>query len=293
MQPFFEQVGIPEGKSWLLFDRQLPEFPFNWHYHPEFELTLTLNSRGMRFVGDSIEPYDDGDLVLLAPNVPHAWQSAALTGGVPGPGNRHQALVCWFGAEWARQVTQLMPELIPVAALLDRARRGLAFGAATSDRLRDRMLALRNLPDMERVLELQAILAQLARAPDARPLAGGEIVVSQIPRDRERMQRVLDWLHGHYRDPLRLAPLCDLANLTESQLQRIFKRATRMSISQYVNQLRLGQACQLLVRTDRSMGLIATDCGFSDAAHFARQFRAHRGMTPSSYRTGFRRAIGQ
>ncbi|MDN5568985.1 MAG: hypothetical protein L0G27_09640, partial [Paracoccus sp. (in: a-proteobacteria)] len=67
MQPFFEQVGIPEGRSWLLFDRQLTEFPFNWHYHPEFELTLTLNSRGMRFVGDSVEPYADGDLVLLAP----------------------------------------------------------------------------------------------------------------------------------------------------------------------------------------------------------------------------------
>ncbi len=105
------------------------------------------------------------------------------------------------------------------------------------------------------------------------------------------MQRVLDWLHLHYREPLRLAPLCDRANLTESQLQRVFKRATRMSISQYVNQLRLGQACQLLVRTDRSMALIATDCGFSDAAHFARQFRAARSTTPSRYRAMFRHAM--
>lgn len=291
MQPFFEQVGIPQDRSWLLYDRQLAEFPFNWHYHPEYELTLTLNSRGMRFVGDSVEPYGDGDLVLLAPNVPHAWQSGAVIAGHPGPGNLHRALVCWFDGAWAMRLTELIPELAPVAALLDRARRGLAFGQATSDRLRDRMLAMPDLPEMERAIEMQAILGQLARAPDARPLAAGEIVVSQIPRDRDRMQRVLDWLHLHYREPLRLAPLCDRANLTESQLQRVFKRATRMSISQYVNQLRLGQACQLLVRTDRSMALIATDCGFSDAAHFARQFRAARSTTPSRYRAMFRHAM--
>lgn len=288
MQPFFEQVGIPEGRSWLLFDRQLPEFPFNWHYHPEFELTLTLNSRGMRFVGDSIEPYANGDLVLLAPNVPHAWQSGALD----GPRDKHQALVCWFASDWAQRLIGVVPELAPVAGLLQRARRGLAFGAQTSDALRDRMLGLCDLSDLDRVLELQAILAHLSRAPDARPLAAGEIVVSQIPRDRDRMARVLNRLHDHYHEPLRLAPLCELANLTESQLQRVFKRATRMSISQYINQLRLGRACQLLVQTDRSMGLIATDCGFSDAAHFARQFKAARHVTPSAYRTSFRRAIG-
>ncbi|WP_212744130.1 hypothetical protein [Ramlibacter sp. 2FC] len=67
---------MPTDRSWLLFDRQLPDFPFNWHYHPEFELTLTLNSEGMRFVGDHIESYGDGDLVLVGPNLPHAWPRA-------------------------------------------------------------------------------------------------------------------------------------------------------------------------------------------------------------------------
>ena len=77
MRPLFEKVTVPEGASWALLDRRLDDgIPFQWHYHPEFELTLTLNSRGQRYIGDSIATYDDGDLVLLGPNLPHTWCSA-------------------------------------------------------------------------------------------------------------------------------------------------------------------------------------------------------------------------
>ena len=109
-----------------------------------------------------------------------------------------------------------------------------------------------------------------------------------MPRDRARMQKVLDHLHAHYDEPVRLAPLCDLVHLTESQLQRIFKRSARMSISAYVLQLRLGRACQMLMQTDSPVGLIATECGFSDAADFARRFRNARNMTPTAFRTAIR-----
>ena len=77
MRPLFEKVTVPPGASWALLDRRLDDgIPFQWHYHPEFELTLTLNSRGQRYIGDSIAPYGDGDLVLLGPNLPHTWNSA-------------------------------------------------------------------------------------------------------------------------------------------------------------------------------------------------------------------------
>lgn len=71
------------------------------------------------------------------------------------------------------------------------------------------------------------------------------------------MQKVLDYLHSHYDQPVRLKPLCDLVHLTESQLQRVFKRSARMSTSDYVLQLRLGQACQMLVQIDVAVGRIA------------------------------------
>ena len=66
MKPLLEKVRPADGASWAWLDRRLDdELPFQWHHHPEFELTLTLNSVGQRFIGDHIGEYGDGDLVLV------------------------------------------------------------------------------------------------------------------------------------------------------------------------------------------------------------------------------------
>ena len=102
MKPFLEKIHKPPGASWSMLNRRLRDgIPFQWHHHPEFELTLTLNSRGLRFIGDHVGEYDDGDLVLLGPNLPHTWASReAVRAGEP-----HVALVLWFDLEWAQRVT--------------------------------------------------------------------------------------------------------------------------------------------------------------------------------------------
>jgi len=71
-------------------------------------------------------------------------------------------------------------------------------------------------------------------------------------------------------------------HLTESQLQRVVRRSARMPISAYVRQLRLGRACQMLVQTDIAVGRIVSDCGFCDAADFARRFRKSRFVSPTA-----------
>ena len=65
MKPQFERVTFPKGCSFRVYNRRVPEIPFEWHHHPEYELTLTLNSRGWRFIGDHIGKYEAPDLVLV------------------------------------------------------------------------------------------------------------------------------------------------------------------------------------------------------------------------------------
>lgn len=283
MQPWFERVSVPPDRSWLLFDRRLPAFPFNWHYHPEFELTLTLGSRGMRFVGDHAERYDDGDLALLGPDLPHAWESDAAL----APGGEHRAIVCWFTRQWIEGMIGLMPELARLRPMLGAAGRGLAFGSGARAAARAALTALVALPAERQALALLGVLLDLAEDDERRTLAAGEMAIGEAPRDRVRMERVLAWLHAHYAEPLRLAPLTEITHLSESQLQRMFRRGARQSLSAYVTQLRIGQACRLLVQTDRSVGAIAAETGFSDAAHFARHFRAAKGTTATRYRAAF------
>src|SRR5438445_12575984 len=76
VKPYLEKVTVADDSSWSMI--RVPRdhgIPFEWHHHPEYELTLTINSRGNRFIGDHVGTYDDGDLVLLGPSLPHTWSS--------------------------------------------------------------------------------------------------------------------------------------------------------------------------------------------------------------------------
>ncbi|BCG04285.1 AraC family transcriptional regulator (plasmid) [Paraburkholderia sp. PGU19] len=283
MQPWFEKVTVPDGQSWTLFDRRLPAFPFNWHYHPEFELTLTLNSVGERFIGDHVAHYGDGDLILVGPNLPHAWQSrTTLCADQP-----HRALVVWFSESWAHGLTRHYAELAMLDTLLARAARGLSFSDAIRDAVRFRLLALVDAAPPSRWLGLVDILLMLAGDAGSQPLSLRGFVPQENAHDRARLERVLTHLHEHYAQPVRLSVLASLAAMSESQLQRFFKRCTRMTVSDYLAQLRIGHACALLLDRNRPIALIAEQAGYSQPSYFARQFRAVKGMTPMEFRRRF------
>src|ERR1700759_5748625 len=75
----FENVPTDVGTSFKVRQFEWPRFPFNWHYHPEVELPLIVHGRGLRFVGDSVERFGDGDLCLFGSNTPHCWASEKET----------------------------------------------------------------------------------------------------------------------------------------------------------------------------------------------------------------------
>lgn len=282
MKPYLEKVQRPAGASWAWLDRQLDDgIPFQWHHHPEFELTMTLNSRGQRFIGDHIGSYDDGDLVLIGPNLPHTWVSRERI--AEGP---HVAQVMWFHPDWATALGATLTELKPVTALLARANRAVTFSQAVCREARGRITALFARPPEERVLPLLDLLQLLATDTNAVPLASAPATLP-ASGDRTRIDRVLDHIHLHYADGLSLPALADVAALSVSGLHRLFRRHTQQTITGYVTALRIGEACALLSGTARPIAHIATDVGYDSLANFNRQFRALKGMTPRDYRNRF------
>jgi AraC-like DNA-binding protein len=286
VRPLFEKVAVPPGASWTLLNRRLEDgIPFQWHYHPEFELTLTLNSRGQRYIGDSVAPYDDGDLVLLGPNLPHTWCSAERI----SPVDPHVALVMWFTQGWADGVTAALAEMRPVAPMLTRAGRGVAFSRGAAEAARPLIEALPALPPPERLLRLMEVLALLVRDEAwsfiAGPAAARERIASP---DQARIERVLDHIHAHYRERISVETLAGVAALSPSGFHRLFRRHTRLTLGDYVAELRIGQACALLVNTDSPIAWIAEEVGYRNLASFNRTFRALKQTTPRAFRRGFR-----
>ena len=282
MKPQFEQVTVPAGESWCLLWRALPELPFLWHYHPEFELTLTLNARGQRYVGDSLEDFTSGDLVLTGPNQPHTWAATdRLDATQP-----MLAVVIWFSVDWLDRALIGWPELGALRKLSVDAGRGLKFSAAARDQVQPLLLSLRDLDPALRLPVLLQILTLLARDPAALTLAthsflpAGDLVAG-------RMAKMLNRLHAHPEAPISAQQLADEVAMSVGAFHRFFKRHTGMTMLDYVAQLRVGLACQLLINTTRPIKVIASDVGYSTLAHFNRQFLERKKIRPRAFRASY------
>jgi AraC-like DNA-binding protein len=283
MKPFLERLRPEPGASWAMLDRRLDAgIPFQWHHHPEYELTLTLNSRGERFIGDHIGPYGDGDLVLVGPNLPHTWRSASrLDEAKP-----HRALVMWFLPGWAEVLSASFVELHGIRAMLERGAGGLAFSPATARSARPLIEALFAAPRDERLLALFRVLNMLSKDIAAAPLASRALVPSADP-DRGRIDRVLDHIHLNYAGDLSIDMLADVAALSPSGLHRLFRRHMGMAVSDYLIRMRIGEACALLTATQKPIAHIAGEVGYRALANFNRQFLSLKTLTPRAYRSRF------
>lgn len=284
MKPQFEHVTIPEGCSIRVLNRRVPNIPFEWHHHPECELTLTLNSRGMRFIADHIGAYDSHDLVLSPSNMPHTWASSeAIDETAP-----HVAIVVWFTEAWGLQVAAACPEYASLPRLLRRASRGLSFPASAGRMMESRLPGLLSSSARERLRAALDVLVELADT-DAEPLATApQKAVAANVDESAQLNRVLDLLHRRFAEPIRMRDLCEAGNLSERSLHRLFVRHVGENVTDYLGRLRIGRACMFLVETDRPIGVIAAETGFPNLSNFNRRFKALRGMSPKEFRLQYR-----
>lgn len=283
MKPFLEALPWCHDSSLAMLDRRLEaEIPFQWHHHPQFELTLTTNSRGQRFIGTDVAPYAEDDLVLVGPNLPHTWVSE----GKRHEAAPHHAQVIWFDPGWAETLGQTLVEFAAVGRLARRGQGSLAFAAETGRALRPAFDRFFGAAPRDRLIIFLDIICALEAVTDARVLTQN----AGVPRaeSRTRIDRVLAHLHEHFARPIPLEELADIAALSVSGLHRMFRRQTGQTISRYLIGLRLGAACAMLSGSDRPIAHVADAVGYNAQANFNRQFKTVRGMTPRAYRAHFR-----
>jgi AraC-like DNA-binding protein len=283
MRPLFEQVHVPLGNSFALLWRELPEIPFEWHYHPEYELTLTLNARGQRYVGDHLGAFESGDLVLLGPNLAHTWSARErINTGAP-----MLAVVVWFGERWLQELVRVLPELASLQKLAHSAQAGYQFSAATAARVQADLVSLQALTPADRLPVLLRVVLALGQERHGTQLSQ-QHAAPQTDAGRERLAKVMAHIHAHWQSPPPVAELAALASLSAGAFHRFFKRHTGRTVVDYIAQLRIGQACQRLIETERPIGLIAAEAGYLNLAHFNRQFKKLRGLTPRELRAKYR-----
>ncbi|MBL9217021.1 MAG: AraC family transcriptional regulator [Opitutaceae bacterium] len=284
MQARFEKIPPGQDRSFHLAERRVPRFDAPWHFHQEFELTLIVESQGWRFVGDSIERFSGGDLVLLGPNLPHFWRNEGRTPCA-------HSIVIQFRADWLGPAFWDAPEMRRARRLLARAGRGLVFRGRNAAVATARLRALRGRRGLGALLEVIALLDLLAGA-SARELASAAYTPSLNLRAEARLARVYAFLIRHFSEPLTLPQIARVAAMTPAAFSRYFKRATGRNVSVFLTELRIDQAMRLLSETERTVAEIAAEAGFTTLSSFNRRFRERLKCAPRDYRRALLSASG-
>lgn len=279
MKPMYEKVLPTENSSWRYWLYALDEIPFSWHYHPEYEICLTLNSRGQRFIGEQIANYDDFDCVLLGPKLPHTWSSKELI--EPG---QHLTYVAQLPTKWLDTLIQ-QPEFFGLKELLEKSKFGVEFTRKTAEQAYALFQKMDSAAPLQRLIYLFEMLMVMLADSHAKVICNNDYAPTIFPDSAtEKIDKVIAYIHEHYTEDIRAEEVAQLVHMSTNHFHHFFKKRTEQTLTELVNKLRVGKACSMLLNTDLSIAIIGERSGFNNPSNFNRRFMQIKGCTPREFR---------
>lgn len=286
MKAMFEKVLPTPNSSWRYHLYQLDKIPFNWHYHPEYEICLTLDSFGQRYIGDHIDTYNDLDLVILGPKLPHTWHSDE--NDYQKNVLKNNVYVAQIPSVWIESIARSMPEMGRLYRLLEKSKRGVLFSKSTAEACKAIFIKMRTSDSMSRFIDLLKILNLMIDDSEAKVLSSSSygVAVDHDP-STQKTERVIQYIHDNYTDNLKAQQVAELAHMSTNHFHRFIKQRTEKTFTELVNQLRIGKACSLLINSRLPIANISDQCGFNNISNFNRRFTQFKTLTPSAFRKAY------
>lgn len=276
MKPLIEKLPLSGDTSFVARTHRTPSFEVPWHQHIEYELILFTEGAGMSFIGNYVGEFEVGDVFFLGSNLPHTFQKSKDDMVV-------SAVVVHFHEDfWGKELLQL-PESKQINKLMKTAASGIKFSGDSREQLNKLILSLVKEKGFHRIISLLECLSLMSETDEYITVSTQEIKELN-PKDRERIDRIFQYTMDNFKQPIQLAELAGIAGMTIPAFCNYFKKRTRKTYIDFVNEIRIGHACKLLLTSDHSILDICFDSGYNSVANFNRQFLKIKGVTPSTFR---------
>ena len=286
MEPYYEHV--PRSESVYFIKREIrPCLDSPWHYHPEMELTIIDKSRGKRFVGSSIEDFEEGDMVFYGSNLPHAYINDSVY-RKPNSTLEAQAFVLQFTPNLLGKTFFQWPENNEIAMLFRRASFGMKFYGGIVKETALLMEHLQSKSGFDGVIIIMQILNQLSKSNDFELLNSKQSVRIYQSSDASRFNKIYAHLTSHFRHSITIAEIASIAGLSDTAFCRYFKERTGSTFTEFLHKMRIEYASSLLSQTELSISQVAETSGYPNLSNFNRQFKRIRGKTPRDVKNEFK-----
>jgi AraC-like DNA-binding protein len=277
-----EITPLTQNDCFTIFSRTKKEFSFPLHYHEEFELNFIRSAKGAkRIVGDSIEVVDDLEMVLIGPNLYHAWFTHHCRS------EEIQEITIQWHKDLFDDKLLGRNQLNFIRSMFERASKGITFSRETIELLAPRLLSLDEKSGFDSVLELMSILHDLSVSRNSRTLSNAVFTNEQFNYNSRRIEKAFQYMNTNYDKSISLNEVAKLVSMTEVSFSRFIKKRTGNTFIDSLNEIRLGHASKKLIETTHSISEISYDCGFNNISNFNRIFKKKKGCTPKEFRESF------
>lgn len=286
MKPLYQDLPFPIDSHIHYYIEDLPHFIVPWHYHPAIEIMYITRGIGTRFVGDCIEQYEEGDVCMIGPNLPHEWRNDDAYFDKES-GLRATCICLFFKREIFDPNFIRLPEMNNIRDLIERSRRGLKFTGKSKLEITRFIRSSVNDVGVRKATNLLTLLELMATSTEYELLASVGFTNSVNSEDFERFNKVYKFLVKNFATSIRLEEVSTLVGLTPTAFCRYFKERTKKTFVEYLNEMRIGYSKKLLLENKMKISTISGEVGFPNLSNFISQFKKVTGMSPSQFQKQF------
>jgi len=268
-KPIDVRLLIQVDKSISFFDKL--------HQHKEIQISCIVDGHGKLIIGDSVHYFEAGEIFVIGSQVPHLFQS------FPDKGISHMISIFFTTSSFGPDFFTI-PDFAQLQPFFNRVAK--SFKPKTHENLiAELMLQLPSKNKLNRFIQFLKLL-QLLGSCDAETLTAYTHPKALKYNEGKRLQDVFDYVTKNFQADITLATIADLAYMTPNAFCRFFKQRTDKSFFQFLIELRIAHACQLLLGNKEMTILeVAEQSGFKSISNFNKTFKSLKKCTPSTYKS--------
>jgi len=294
MRPQLHKLPLVNDSSFLYNNWHCDYFDKPWHFHEEYELVMIEKSCGKKFIGDKVTDFEDGDLMLIGPKIPHFFRNNAEYYKQSGK-LEASSIFIHFTKDCLGKNFFDLPEMKLVQKLLEHSYYALEIQGTIKPYVMNRLRDMCSESAPQRLVSLLDILVKLSESNEVNPVLSSRFKESKYAvvdsgKDSDRMSIILEYITKNFNREIYVNEIAAKLHMCNASFSRYFKHHTRKTFSDYVTELRISHACKLLMMDDQSISQVSFDSGFENLSNFYKHFRRITGVIPKEYRKRFLQA---
>jgi len=275
---------IPLNHSFAVFHKICDEYPFVWHYHPSCEIFFPTRGKGKYIVGTHLGTFSANEIIFAGENLPHVFYTTGLN-----KKNTYEFYKIHFQYSLIEKLTSVFKETSLIKKIISSPSASFICKKNNYKTIKKVKKIYTNFSrnSLYNIAIFLELLYDLIENHSVQNLSELSSLSNYSSFDVERLKKICNFLVKNFHRQIRLTEVANLAAMSISNLCAFFKKTTNISIIDYVNRLRIEQACHMLRETNDSISSIALSCGYKGTSHFNRQFIKYKNLSPKEFKRKF------